>query len=118
MKIVVLNGSPKGEMSVTMQYVEYLERRFPEHGVRGATTWRRGSAGWKGIPRAFKEVIDEVRSADAVIWAFPLYILLVCSQYKRFVELIGERGRRTRFTGKYAATLSTSINYYDSNAHA
>ena len=31
MKIVVLNGSPKGEASVTRQYVLSLEKTFPEH---------------------------------------------------------------------------------------
>jgi hypothetical protein len=31
MKIVVLNGSPKGEVSVTRQYVLFLEKAFPEH---------------------------------------------------------------------------------------
>jgi len=32
MRIVVLNGSPKGALSVTMQHVRYLETVFPEHG--------------------------------------------------------------------------------------
>ena len=31
MKIVVLNGSPKGDISVTMQYVAYIRKKFPEH---------------------------------------------------------------------------------------
>ncbi len=31
MKIVVLHGSPKGEVSVTMQYVRYLQHTFPRH---------------------------------------------------------------------------------------
>ena len=31
MKIVVLNGSPKGETSVTMQYVKYLQKQFGQH---------------------------------------------------------------------------------------
>ena len=31
MKIVVLNGSPKGDVSVTRQYVLYLEKAFPQH---------------------------------------------------------------------------------------
>jgi len=30
MKIAVLNGSPKGEISVTLQYVHFLQQRFPE----------------------------------------------------------------------------------------
>jgi hypothetical protein len=35
----------------------------------------------------------------------------------RFVELIGERGARSAFEGKYTAALSTSIHYYDHTAH-
>jgi hypothetical protein len=31
MKICVLNGSPKGHDSVTMQYVHFLELAFPDH---------------------------------------------------------------------------------------
>jgi multimeric flavodoxin WrbA len=116
MKIVVLNGSPKGDVSVTRQYVLYLEKVFPEHRfvvlhvAQQSKKLERDAA-------AFDQVIEEVRSADGVIWAFPLYILLVCSQYKRFIELISERGAEQAFHGKHAVTLSTSINYFDSNAH-
>jgi len=31
MKITVLNGSPKGIKSVTMQYVQYIQKMFPQH---------------------------------------------------------------------------------------
>jgi hypothetical protein len=31
MQICVISGSPKGEMSVTLQYVRFLEEAFPEH---------------------------------------------------------------------------------------
>ena len=31
MKITVLNGSPKGDTSVTMQYVHYMQNTFPQH---------------------------------------------------------------------------------------
>ncbi len=116
MKIVVLNGSPKGDVSVTRQYVLSLERSFPQHQfvvlpvAQQARKLERDAA-------ALDRVMNEVRSADGVIWAFPLYILLVCSQYKRFIELITERGAQSAFSGKHAVTLSTSINYYDSNAH-
>ena len=30
MRILVLNGSPKGENSITLQTIRYLEKRFPE----------------------------------------------------------------------------------------
>ena len=31
MKIVILNGSPKGEPSVTMQYVKFIQKHYPDH---------------------------------------------------------------------------------------
>jgi multimeric flavodoxin WrbA len=116
MKILVLNGSPKGEQSVTMQYVQYLARIHPEREflVRHVAH-RVRSLEWH--PGEFAALLAEVRQADLVLWAFPLYILLVCSQYKRFIELIAERGAGEAFRGRYAATLSTSIHYYDTTAH-
>lgn len=34
MKITVLNGSPKGELSVTMQYIKFIQKKFPEHELK------------------------------------------------------------------------------------
>ena len=31
MKITVLNGSPKGDRSFTLQYVQYVKQFYPEH---------------------------------------------------------------------------------------
>ena len=116
MKIVVLNGSPKGELSVTLQYVRYLEKKEPGHD-------------WKIFPiaeqigkierdvQAFQGIIGEIERADVVIWAFPLYYFLVCSQYKRFIELIFERKATAAFDGKYAASVSTSVHFFDHTAH-
>jgi multimeric flavodoxin WrbA len=116
MKILVLNGSPKGEQSVTMQYVQYLALCYPQHEF----SLRHVAHRVRSLERhteQFAELIAEVRQADLVLWAFPLYILLVCSQYKRFIELIAERGAGDAFRDRYAASLSTSINYYDTTAH-
>ena len=29
MKIIILNGSPKGEFSITLQYVHFIQKNFP-----------------------------------------------------------------------------------------
>ena len=116
MRIAVLNGSPKGDVSVTRQYVLFLEKAFPQHQFVVLNVAQQVGKLVRD-PVELDHVIEEVRAADGVIWAFPLYILLVCSQYKRFIELITERGAQSAFTGKHAATLSTSINYFDHNAH-
>ncbi|MDD4240729.1 MAG: NAD(P)H-dependent oxidoreductase [Smithellaceae bacterium] len=116
MNIVVLNGSPKGELSVTLQYVRFAARKFPEHTFTifpVAQTIRK----LEKDEKAFDGVINAVRAADAVLWSFPLYFLLVCSQYKRFIELIFERNAQAAFAGKYTASLSTSIHFFDHTAH-
>ena len=116
MKIVVLAGSPKGETSVTVQYVRYLEKRFAGHEWKVHHVASR-IAKLERRPASFEEVIKDVRGADAVLWAFPLYVLLVHAGYKRFIELVFEREVADAFAGKYAATLSTSIHFHDNTAH-
>jgi multimeric flavodoxin WrbA len=116
MKITVLGGSPKGETSVTMQYVKFIQRAMPEHEFRIIQV-AQPIKKLESDEGAFNKVLDEVRSSDGVLWAFPLYYCLVCSQYKRFIELIWERGGAASFAGKYAASLSTSIHFFDNTAH-
>jgi multimeric flavodoxin WrbA len=65
----------------------------------------------------FNEVIENINSSDAIIWAFPLYVFLVASQYKRFIELITEHSIEHVFKDKYTCVLTTSINFYDHTAH-
>lgn len=116
MKIAVLNGSPKGEVSVTMQYVHFLEQRFPEIEFIFFDVALKIKKLEKD-EKSFQEIISEIAAADAVLWAFPLYLLLVASQYKRFIELIFEKNAVSAFRGKPAASLSTSINFFDHTAH-
>jgi multimeric flavodoxin WrbA len=116
MKIIVLNGSPKGDISVTMQYVAYIEKKFPGNRYETLNVAHEVKKLEKDAA-AFDAVIEKVRSADLVLWAFPLYVMLVPAQYKRFIELVFERGARETFAGKYAAVLTTSIHYADMIAH-
>ncbi len=116
MKIAVLNGSPKGQISVTMQYVHFLEQIFPEIEFKYFDVALKIKKLEKDN-KTFQEIIAGIASADAVLWAFPLYTLLVCSQYKKFIELIFERNSASVFRGKPAAVLTTSINFFDYTAH-
>ena len=117
MRIVVLGGSPKGEISVTMQYVKYLQMKFPEH-VFEVFQVAQQIGGIEKDNKRFEEIISAIERAEGIIWAFPLYVFLVCAQYKRFIELIWERSALRAFDGKYAAALSTSIHFFDHTAHS
>lgn len=116
MKIAVIQGSPRGAQSNTRRLTEDIRARFPEHefveiqpGARIITMEK--------DPDAFGAAVAAVEQAEAVLWSFPVYVLLVPSQLKRFVELIHERGAARAFQGKYATTLTTSANFYDHTAH-
>jgi multimeric flavodoxin WrbA len=116
MKITVLNGSPKGDKSVTMQYINYIQKTFPEHELNIINIAQKINK-IKLNETYFKEIINEIEQSNAVIWAFPLYVFLVSYQYKRFIELITEYDVKESFKDKYTAVLSTSIHFYDHTAH-
>ena len=118
MKIVYFNGSPKGDNSVTLQYLLYLKKKFPDHNYKIWNIAQKIKAIEKNT-ELFQEIINDVGSADGIIWGFPLYCLLLPSQFKRFIELIFEGGEnvQSKFKGKYTIALSTSIHFYDHACH-
>jgi len=115
MKIIVLNGSPKGKASVTMQYINYIQKKFPQHELKILDIAQKIKRIEKD-ENTFQDILEEIKSADGVLWAYPLYVFLVASQYKRFIELIFEKKAGQIFKDKYSALLSTSINFFDHTA--
>lgn len=115
MNVVVLNGSPGGLQGRTAQYVKYLEQRFPEHRFQTVEVARRIHQ-LERDRGAFDAVISLARDADLVLWAFPVYVMLVPAQLKRFIELVFERAPRA-LVGKVTGSLSTSAHHYDHTAH-
>jgi len=116
MKITVLNGSPKGDTSVTMQYIRYTQKQHPDHTYY-IHDISRGIKVIEKDPKAFRAVLEDVRASELVIWAFPLYYFLVPSQYKRFIELVFEGKAAPAFRSKFAAVITTSIHFFDHTAH-
>lgn len=118
MKLICLNGSPKGNDSVTLQYVLYIQKKFPQHEFIFHNVAQKINVLEKKKEN-FQAIIDEISEADGVIWIFPLYALLLPSQMKRFIELIfeGDSSVRDVFKGKYAIAISTSIHFFDTTCH-
>ena len=111
MRILVINGSPKGNHSITLQTVNYIIRKYPEHTFdvlnAGATI--------KAIERDFSKSAELLSMADAIIFSYPVYTFIAPSQLHRFIELMKESG--VDLTDKYATEISTSKHFYDVTAH-
>lgn len=76
MKITVLNGSPKGTTSITMQYVHYIQKEFPEHELKILNISQRLEK-IENNDQAFQDILDEISSSEGILWASPVYYLLV-----------------------------------------
>lgn len=111
MRILVITGSPKGANSITLQTVEYLRLRFPNHD------WQVLHAGAriKALEKDFSQAQAEIEAADLLLFAYPVYTFLAPSQLHRFVELMKAHG--VRVAGKVASQITTSKHFYDVTAH-
>ena len=112
MKLAIINGSPKGHYSITLQTTEYLRRIFPEHEF---TVLHAGQK-IKALVKDFTEAKALLEGSDAVIFSYPVYTFLAPSQLHRFFELA--KAADLSLEGKYAAQISTSKHFYDVTAHA
>ncbi|MBQ8718377.1 MAG: NAD(P)H-dependent oxidoreductase, partial [Clostridia bacterium] len=107
----VINGSPKGKYSITLQTVLYLQRKYPQHVFEVLHAGQR----IKALEKDFSEAKKLLESADAVLFSYPVYTFLAPSQLHRTIELMKENG--VNLTGKYATQISTSKHFYDITAH-
>ncbi len=111
MKILVLNGSPKGAYSITLQTVNYLEKLHPEHTFEVLHVGQR----IKGLEKDFSPALAALEAADMLLFSYPVYTFVAPCQLHRFIELMKESG--VSFAGKYATQISTSKHFYDVTAH-
>ena len=111
MRILVLNGSPKGSYSITLQTVNYLQEKYPAHEFDVLHVGQR----IKQLEKDFAPAEEALEKADLLLFSYPVYTFIAPCQLHRFIELVKEHG--IDLTGKYATQLSTSKHFYDVTAH-
>jgi len=116
MKIVILNGSPKGDLSITLQYLRFVEKKISGHEFKVVNVGKQINKIEKDGD-FFQSIVDDIKSSDGVIWSFPVYFLMVPSQLKRFVEILFEKVPDGVLKDKYTTAVTTSIHFYDHTAH-
>ncbi|MBO4938513.1 MAG: NAD(P)H-dependent oxidoreductase [Oscillospiraceae bacterium] len=112
MEILVINGSPKGKNSVTLQTVNYLQILHPEHHFEVL----HAGQSIKALEKDFSPAIAAIKKADILLFSYPVYTFIAPSQLHRFIELL--KAAKLDLSGKYASQISTSKHFYDMTAHS
>ena len=111
MKILVLNGSPKGKWSITLQTTRFLKLIYPDH------EWEVLNVGAqiKALEKDFSRAKEALEKAELIVFSYPVYTFIAPYQLHRFIELVKLNG--VSICGKVATQISTSKHFYDVTAH-
>ncbi len=111
MNILVINGSPKGKYSITLQSCLYLKKKYPTHSFGILNAGQR----IKTLEKDFSPALEAIEKAELLLFCYPVYTFIAPSQIHRFIRLMKESG--ADFTGKIATQITTSKHFYDVTAH-
>ncbi len=111
MEILVLNGSPKGKNSVTLQTIHYIAALNRQHHFQVLHVCQ----SIKALEKYFAPAAEALQKADVLIFTYPVYTFVAPCQLHRFVELL--KGSGLDVSGKFATQLTTSKHFYDITAH-
>ena len=111
MNILVLNGSPKGENSITLQTVRFLELLYPENHFEVLHVGQK----IRTYEKDFAEAKNAIAKADVLLFSYPVYTFIAPCQLHKFIELI--KLHQVPVAGKIATQITTSKHFYDVTAH-
>lgn len=111
MNILILNGSPKGKYSITLQTSNYLMQKYPDEKFEVLNVGQK----IRTFEKDFSAAAEAFARADLILFSYPVYTFIAPYQLHRFIELMKESG--IDFSGKYATQISTSKHFYDVTAH-
>lgn len=111
MKILVINGSPKGKYSITLQTSRFLEIKYPDHKFEFIDAGQK----IKSIEKDFSSSKEKLENADLIIFSYPVYTFIAPSQLHKFISLM--KSNNANVAGKWVTQISTSKHFYDITAH-
>lgn len=111
MNILILNGSPKGKNSITVQTALYLQKLHPEHEFNILQVGQQ----IRKYEQDFTSALQAISKSELILFVYPVYTFLVPYQLQRFIELMKEHNADTK--NKVASQISTSKHFYDVTAH-
>ncbi len=110
-RILVLNGSPSGKNSITLQTLLFMEKYWKDAEFEILHVGQR----IRSYEKDFSQAEASLKKAEMILFCYPVYTFLVPAQLHRFIELIKEN--KVCLKGKYASQITTSKHFYDTTAH-
>ena len=111
MNVLILNGSPKGENSITLQTLRYLEKKYKIENMEVLHVGQK----IKRLEKDFQPAQDAIARADLLLFSYPVYTFIAPCQLHRFIELMKQHGADV--AGKLVTQVTTSKHFYDVTAH-
>ncbi len=111
MNILVLNGSPKGDYSITLHTVLYLKELYPQDNFEILHVGQK----IRSFEKDFSAAASAIEAADVLLFSYPVYTFIAPYQMHRFIELMKENNVSVK--GKIATQITTSKHFYDVTAH-
>lgn len=110
MKILVINGSPRGKNSVTLFTTRYLQKHFPNDEFLIIDVASKINL----LEKDFSECKRAMEDCEMIVVSFPVYTFLAPSQLHRFIALLKESD--VNLSGKFFSIITTSKHFYDVTA--
>jgi len=111
MNILVVNGSPKGDYSITLQTVNFLKKKFPSESFQVLNAGQK----IRSLEKDFSKAAEMIAASEMLLFSYPVYTFIAPCQLHRFIGLMKEN--RVDITGKIVSQLTTSKHFYDVTAH-
>lgn len=111
MNILIINGSPKGNYSVTLQTCLYLQKLNKQHTFEILHVGQQ----IRQIEKDFSKAREMIEKADLLLFSYPVYTFIAPSQLHKFIELL--KKENIDLSQKFATQITTSKHFYDVTAH-
>ena len=72
MNILVLNGSPKGENSITLQTLRYLEKKYKLSNMEVLHVGQK----IKALEKDFSPALEAIAKADMLVFSYPVLLVV------------------------------------------
>ena len=109
--ILIINGSPKNNYSITLQTSLFLQKKFPDCKFEIQPVAKLNNQ----LDLNPEKVYEKIKTFDIIIFSYPVYTFIAPYQLHLFFEKL--KKHNFNFDGKVATQITTSKHFYDITAH-